>query len=567
MVVTSKSEQLDSIFAELGDFGRYQVKQYAFLSLPVMFSAAFTISYVFTAGQVPHRCLVPECGDSLNADSSNFQPPWLREAVPFEVASNAPSACLAYNHLDNATDTCNFDKSATHECSEWIFKGPENTIQSEFNLACSNDMWRLAFVGTLNNIGRLVGLPLHGYVSDRYGRKAALIFTMLGSGIFGVLRSLSWNYESFLAFEFLEAAFSGGIYAIAFILGMELVGPSKRVLGGAVIVWAYALGQVLYALIAWALGDWRQILLASYSPALLFVFYIWLIPESVRWLMSHGKFRDARNVIKSAAATNRVRLSEPLLGDMEKWQDGSKETITGEEEQGDSLWSAMCQVFTSKVLVLRLANCYLCWVTNNLVYYGLSLNAVSLAGTENQYLNFILVSIVEAPSYIFAWQGMTRFGRRKTLCAALIISGISCFTSPFVPEESKWIRLPLYLTGKFAITAAFDTLYIFTAEIFPTKLRTSLLASCSMVGRLGAMLAPQTPLLAKISPYLPLEIFGASALISGMLALLFPETLGKSLPDSVDEAKNLKSEEAKVEKNSKRVVPKVILTTSDDDKM
>jgi len=55
---------------------------------------------------------------------------------------------------------------------------------------------------------------------NRYGRKAALIFTMLGSGVFGVARALSPNFETFLAFEFLEAAFSGGIYAVVFILGI-----------------------------------------------------------------------------------------------------------------------------------------------------------------------------------------------------------------------------------------------------------------------------------------------------------------------------------------------------------
>jgi len=65
-------------------------------------------------------------------------------------------------------------------------------------------------------------------------------------------------------------------------------------------------------------------------------------------------------------------------------------------------------------------------------------------------------------------------------------------------SDMNWVRLPLYLVGKFAITAAFDTLYVFTAEIFPTKLRTSLLGSCSMAGRFGAMLAPQTPLLVSI---------------------------------------------------------------------
>jgi hypothetical protein len=62
-------------------------------------------------------------------------------------------------------------------------------------------------------------------------------------------------------------------------------------------------------------------------------------------------------------------------------------------------------------------------------------------------------------------------------------------------SEASAIRLPLYLFGKFAITGAFDTTYVFTAEIFPTKLRNSMLGMCSMVGRIGSMLAPQTPLL------------------------------------------------------------------------
>jgi MFS-type transporter involved in bile tolerance (Atg22 family) len=56
----------------------------------------------------------------------------------------------------------------------------------------------------------------------------------------------------------------------------------------------------------------------------------------------------------------------------------------------------------------------------------------------------------------------------------------------------------LYLFGKFAITGAFDTTYVFTAEIFPTKLRNSMLGMCSMVGRIGSMLAPQTPLLVRL---------------------------------------------------------------------
>lgn len=70
---------------------------------------------------------------------------------------------------------------------------------------------------------------------------------------------------------------------------------------------------------------------------------------------------------------------------------------------------------------------------------------------------------------------------------------------------------------------------------------------------------------AKISPLLPLEIFGASALAAGLLALLFPETMGKSLPDSVHESKNLKDVERCHSNGKSMQVPKVVLTPSSDD--
>lgn len=59
-------------------------------------------------------------------------------------------------------------------------------------------------------------------------------------------------------------------------------------------------------------------------------------------------------------------------------------------------------------------------------------------------------------------------------------------------------ELVLFLIGKFAITCSFQILYFFTSEIFPTNVRNSLLSFCSMVGRIGSMLAPQAPLLVRI---------------------------------------------------------------------
>lgn len=71
--------------------------------------------------------------------------------------------------------------------------------------------------------------------------------------------------------------------------------------------------------------------------------------------------------------------------------------------------------------------------------------------------------------------------------------------------EASWLKLTAFLVGKFGITISFTVVYVFTTELFPTPLRHSLLGACSMFGRIGSMVAPQTPLL--VSNYFIQEIF------------------------------------------------------------
>lgn len=92
------------------------------------------------------------------------------------------------------------------------------------------------------------------------------------------------------------------------------------------------------------------------------------------------------------------------------------------------------------------------------------------------------------------------------------------------------------MLGKFAITAAFQLIYIYGSELFPTNLRHTMLGICSMFGRFGSILAPQTPLLAQYYASLPLFLMGGFALCSGLLVLRFPETLNTKLPDTIQEA-------------------------------
>ncbi|GLH00668.1 Protein of unknown function [Gryllus bimaculatus] len=133
---------------------------------------------------------------------------------------------------------------------------------------------------------------------------------------------------------------------------------------------------------------------------------------------------------------------------------------------------------------------------------------------------------------------MNRFGRKKTLCSSLLASGLCCFLFIGIPGDWIWLRIALYLFGKFNITISFDVLYIFAVELFPTELRQTCLAACSVLGGMGQILAPQLPLLSNYMESLPLILFGSMSVASGILALLLPETQGTKLPDTLEEKTN-----------------------------
>lgn len=86
-------------------------------------------------------------------------------------------------------------------------------------MTCDDSDWKLTMVGTMNNVGRFFGMPIAGFVSDRYGRRTILLGGLLLAGIMGMLRSYAPNYIFFLAFEFLDPLFNAGLYSASFILG------------------------------------------------------------------------------------------------------------------------------------------------------------------------------------------------------------------------------------------------------------------------------------------------------------------------------------------------------------
>lgn len=60
----------------------------------------------------------------------------------------------------------------------------------------------------------------------------------------------------------------------------------------------------------------------------------------------------------------------------------------------------------------------------------------------------------------------------------------------------------------------------------------------SMTARLGSMVAPMVLLAGDDIPWIPGFIYGAAPILSGLVAVFLPETLGSPLPDTIQDAED-----------------------------
>lgn len=385
----------------------------------------------------------------------------------------------------------------------------------------------------------------------------------------------------FVIMEFAEAGLGAGAFIGAYVIGMELLGPDRRAFGGTVMMCFDAIGHVSIGVLAMFTQNFRTILLAVHAPALLAVMYIWLLPESFRWLMVNGRREEAIKHILKAAKINRVTLSDTTLNKLrgtyvepstnesqgenvsktidekkvsrESFQSAKEKeataTIESETNSSSGTNETMMSVFKSRVLVIRLINCCWCWFIVTFIDYGMTLNSVHLGG--DKYINFILSTLVEIPANVFIFILMDKFGRKFSQSGTMLISGMACLAAQFLIAGSSE-QLAMFLIGKLFICMAFGIVYMYTAELFPTSIRNVIMSTCCMIGRAGAMLAPQTPLLTNIMPTLPLIIFGVLAIVSGLIVLQLPETKNTKLPDNIKEAINMQQLVTKRTKRNSR---------------
>ncbi|XP_026752931.2 organic cation transporter protein-like [Galleria mellonella] len=525
---------LDQILIdEIGQFGRFQVITLVLLIFPIIFAAFSIGGYVFTTARIPTRCRIPQCdGQQLNPE---FRPQWVLNAIPGSSIDSF-DGCSRYADSNNNTSTDEvcpawWFNTTIINCDEYVYEN-SHTIVYEFDLGCNE--WRRSQIGSISSVGKLIAIPLTGYVSDRWGRRVALIISITNAALVGIIRSFVNTYEWFVALEVLEAATGAGAYSACYILAMELVGPKYRVISGVTMSSLFATGEVILGFIAWGVKSWRPLLLVLYIPQFLIVGYFWIMSESIRWLLSKGRYDEAEIILKKASKLNNKQLSEKSMKILKITLEAQRNT-----EETKEPWLPIL-VIKSRTMLIRCIVLPIIWIVTNLIYYGLSINSLNMTG--NQYLNYILVTAIEIPGCWTAIMLLDRVGRKPMLMFGFWLCATCQLTIAFLPEGQEKLSLVLYLLSKYSIVIATTSTYVHTAELFPTKYRHRLFAFPSTVGRIGTIAAPLTPALAsEIWESFPSVLFASFALLAGFLVFTTPETLGTKLPDTMEEAERIES--------------------------
>lgn len=537
--MSNKGRELDydEVLSYIGQFGGFQRRIFLLLSLVSAAGGLAVVVFAFTGYTPKYRCRVPQC-ESGNityfhnemAESPSL-PSWYNGSIELADRCKVPKV----NQGDGSctADSASFKDGTECSWDDLVFDQSivTSSIVQEYQLICGSE-WKRTIYSAIYMLGMLVGSYFFGWVSDTYGRLKALMLAVVTVSLAGFLGAFATGPGSMHIYAFLRFITGmGGIgcFMVCFVLVVEHVGYKFTMLVGIAIEIPFALGEAILGVEAYAIRDWGTLQIVAYLPLLALLGLWWLVPESPRWLIGSGQLDKAKEVIRRVAKGNGRDVPEHLL------KNASIEETSGEPEKKVSV----LDLFRTRRMAARTINMCFQWFSVTMCYYGLSFASTSLS-SGGPYMNYMLSVLIEIPGYIFCILVMDSWGRRPILSFCQMISGIACIFCGLLQgqEDSDLKNLQVFLSllGKFMASASFSIVYLYTAELFPTAVRNQAVGTCSLVARMGGISALLLDNLKVFWLPAPVFIMGCVATVAGGLAVLFPETLGRRLPETMEEA-------------------------------
>merc|ERR1719375_34997 len=422
-------------------------------------------------------------------------------------------------------------------------------------LRWGNSMFETTMLATSMFLGVSLGCMTGGLIADRDGRRPAILVCYCGSAIFVLLSAGGMNLIYLVFSNMCLGFFFGYGVPAANSLIAECCPTSFRpnlVCSAAIM---FAMGQMMAGIIVWCVSpyleyetlNWRILSAAGCVPILFFAPLAYLrLAESPMWLWVSGQPKSCKQSLRLLASRNGVTLgaerskrAESHLYVVQSDEDQENNEMDGQQ----GIYERVLSLFTPRY---RTTTCMLVIIAfaSNFCYYGM---IYVLPETFAE-----LMLLLEQDPDKDGPQGvhlspalslmLTNTVRRKTALtisfSILSIAAIAMVSASAHRKHAVVLTSLAAFLGKLFVAAAFILVYLYIVEVYPTSVRSSGLAFCMTMGRLGAFVVPLT---AELSMHLAntsfyfFAVLGIAGGVAAVACLFVPLEPDVQAPQKVDE--------------------------------
>lgn len=350
---------------------------------------------------------------------------------------------------------------------------------------------------------------------------------------------------------------------------METAGSRKKALLQVSVELFWTVGVFSFLALFFVLPDFRYIKAIACIYEAILLFWVGWIPESIRWLLSKGKYDEARDLLRHACEYNRKNTRSPTKKEVDDdlarvkvehkikrlLQHFEDQEVELKEQRKKSLFDLWFSPMAPICLIL-----YICWFTNSLINYGTAYNQSNYG--SNLWLSSIMFELSAFSGMVVLFWLIERIDRRWFArfayffmfvgCASLTISfyveGLqrgSMIRQIFSSDPINPVRLVFGMLLKITGNFSYHIIYLLSVESYPTIMRQLGVGTCSVASRFASILAPflhELGILAGLPTVF--MIFTSFSFFALILIGFVPETRGKEIPNTLNECLQ-RREEAK----------------------
>jgi len=422
----------------------------------------------------------------------------------------------------------------------WILDGLEVTLVGSLSPAIAGPdglgltAQQVGWTGSAYILGAVLGALVFGRLTDTYGRRKLFTITVLVYLVATIASGFAWDFWSFLLFRFLTGAGIGGEYGAINSAIDELIPARRRGQTALAINGSFWIGAALGAVGSLVVLDprvvdqdlgWRLAFIVGGLLALIIIFIRRYVPESPRWLMTHGHPEEAEAVVREIEA--RVERHVALPPQIRPLP--SLRFV----RRGPTRWSEVVHTLLTRhrgrttlglVLMATQAFCY------NAIFFTYALILTRFYGVEPAKVGWFMLPFAfgNVMGPLLLGRLFDSLGRKTMIAATYALAGtLLCLTGWLFAEGALTAesQTAAWMVIFFFASAGASAAYLTVGELFPLETRAVTISLFYAVGTLLGGVAGPALFGALIDSGEPGQIFSGYLLGGGLMILAAVVTL------------------------------------------